>query len=101
VTHFPRSLILGHPALAGAGLASWVIFLLTHRGEYAWAGFALLAAAALAGFMLLTRWLGQGRHARTDGRHLPVRVLAALHGSLALTTFALVLVTATLASQPP
>ena len=54
----------------------------------------------MLGFVMLTRWLvGRGgRHARGAEQHFPARVVA-MHGAVGLTTFALVLITATVATQ--
>ena len=74
--------------------------LMTLRLAYSWIGFGVLAASAMLGFVMLTRWLvGRcGRHARGAEQHFPGRVVA-MHGAAGLTTFALVLITATLATK--
>ncbi|HEY1619904.1 MAG TPA: hypothetical protein VGG25_19935 [Streptosporangiaceae bacterium] len=100
ITVFPAALIFAHPILATTGLTFWIAFILTSHVSYAWCGFGVLSASAMLGFVMLTRWLtGRGgRHARGAEQHFPARVVA-MHGVVGLTTFALVLITATLASQ--
>jgi hypothetical protein len=100
ITVFPAALVFAHPILATAGLMLWLAFLISHHVAYAWTGFAVLAASAMLGFLMLTRWLvGRGgRHARGAEQHFPARIVAT-HGAVGLTTFALVLIAATLATQ--
>jgi hypothetical protein len=54
----------------------------------------------MLGFVMLTRWLvGRGgRHARGAEQSFPARIVAT-HGAVGLTTFALVLIAATLATR--
>lgn len=100
ITVFPAALIFAHPVLATTGLSFWIGYVLTHRLLYAWTGFGVLSASAMLGFVMLTRWLvGRGgRHARGAEQHFPARVVA-MHGAAGLTTFALVLITATLGTR--
>ena len=100
ITVFPAGLIFAHPVLATIGLTFWIAYVLGHRLLYAWCGFGVLAGSAMLGFVMLTRWLvGRGaRHARGAEQHFPARVVA-MHGAVGLTTFALVLITATVATQ--
>jgi hypothetical protein len=100
ITVFPAALIFAHPVLATTGLSLWIAFLLTRRLVYAWCGFGVLSASAMLGFVLLTRWLvGRGgRHARGAEQHFPARVVA-MHGTVGLTTFMLVLSAATQATR--
>lgn len=100
ITLFPAGLIFAHPGLATAGLTFWIAYVLGHRLLYAWCGFGVLAGSAMLGFVMLTRWLvGRGgRHARGAEQHFPAKVVA-VHGAVGLTTFTLVLITATLATQ--
>lgn len=100
ITVFPAALIFAHPILATTGLTFWVVFLFNHHVPYAWIGFGVLSASAMLGFVMLTRWLvGRGgRHARGAEQHFPARIVA-MHGAVGLTTFALVLIAATLATQ--
>ncbi|HEX4818213.1 MAG TPA: hypothetical protein VFV66_36210 [Nonomuraea sp.] len=94
VTRFPLALVLSHPALAVTALACWVAGLVTGSRVLAWAAFAGLAAAALLGFAMFTRWLGTGRHAKGGG--FPALAVT-LHGLAGVATFALVLLTASAA----
>jgi len=100
ITVFPAGLIFAHPALATAGLSLWIVFLRTHRAGYAWSGFGALAGSAMLGFVMLTRWLvGRGgRHARGAEQHFPAKVVA-MHGTVGVTTFALMVIAATEASK--
>ncbi len=100
ITAFPASLLFAHPVLASIGLAFWIAFLFTMRVSYAWSGFGALSASAMLGFVMLTRWLqgGGGRHARGAEQQFPARIVAT-HGVVGLTTFALVLITSTLATS--
>ena len=100
ITVFPAALIFAHPILATTGLTFWITFILTGRILYAWCGFGVLSASAMLGFVMLTRWLvGRGgRHARGAEQHFPARIVAT-HGMVGLTTFAIVLIAATLATR--
>jgi hypothetical protein len=100
ITVFPAALVFAHPLLAATGLTFWVVFLLTSHVTYAWTGFGVLGTSAMLGFVMLTRWLvGRGgRHARGAEQHFPARIVAT-HGAVGLTTFALVLIAAILATQ--
>jgi hypothetical protein len=100
ITVFPAALIFAHPVLATTGLTFWLAFLLTKDVSYAWTGFGALATSAMLGFVMLTRWLvGRGgRHARGAEQAFPAKVVAT-HGAVGLTTFALVLIAATLATH--
>jgi hypothetical protein len=95
ITVFPAALIFAHPVLAATGLGFWVAFVGTGRREFAWIGFGVLSVSAMLGFVMLTRWLvGRGgRHARGAEQHFPVRAVA-LHGTVGLGTYVLVLITA-------
>ncbi|HXW46521.1 MAG TPA: hypothetical protein VEL03_17155 [Streptosporangiaceae bacterium] len=100
ITVFPAALIFAHPLLATVGLTFWLAFLVSQHVPYAWTGFGVLSTSALLGFVMLTRWLvGRGgRHARGAEQHFPARIVVT-HGAVGLTTFALVLIAATLATQ--
>ncbi|NUW42719.1 hypothetical protein [Nonomuraea rhodomycinica] len=95
VTRFPAALVFSHPTLAAGALACWLGYLLTGSAALAWTAFGVLALAALLGFVMFTRWLGGGRHARGAERRFPVLAVA-LHGLGGVVTFALALVTAAL-----
>jgi hypothetical protein len=100
ITVFPAALVFAHPALATTGLSLWIIFLRTHQAVYAWSGFGVLAGSAMLGFVMLTRWLvGRGgRHARGAEQHFPAKVVA-MHGTVGVTTFALMVIAATEATR--
>ena len=100
ITVFPAALIFAHPLLATAGLSAWIAFMLTRHVVFAWCAFGVLTASAMLGFLMLTRWLtGRGgKHARGAEQHFPARIVAA-HGMVGLTTFALVLISSTLATR--
>jgi hypothetical protein len=100
ITVFPAALIFAHPVLAAAGLSFWIAFMASHDVVYAWCAFGVLAGSAMLGFVMFTRWLtGRGgKHARGAEQRFPARIVAA-HGVVGLTTFAVVLISATLASQ--
>lgn len=101
VTSHPVVLVFAHPVFAIAGVCYWAAYVVTGRLMYAWTAFAVMCGSALFGFALLTRWItGQGgRHARGEEQRRvpPFEVL--LHGVGGIVTFALVLITATIASQ--
>ncbi|MDF2712159.1 MAG: hypothetical protein K0R62_7811 [Nonomuraea muscovyensis] len=99
VTRFPLTLVLSHPTLAVTALACWAGHLLTGSRTLAWTAFGVLAAAALLGFVMFTRWLGGGRHARGAERRFPM-VAVALHGVAGVATFVLLLLTAGAPGEP-
>jgi hypothetical protein len=100
ITVFPAAVIFADPVLATTGLSFWIAYVLTHRLVYAWSGFGVLSASAMLGFVMLTWWLAGrgGRHARGAEQHFPAKIVA-MHGAVGLTTFAIVLATATLATS--
>jgi hypothetical protein len=100
ISVFPAALIFAHPLLAASGLVLWAAFITTHRLAFAWFGFGALGTSAMLGFVLLTRWLvgHGGRHSRGAKQTFPAKIVM-LHGLCGLTTFALVLVAATLATK--
>ncbi|GGO75131.1 hypothetical protein [Nonomuraea cavernae] len=93
VTRFPVTLLFSHPVLAVAALGCWIGHLVTGDRVLAWVAFAVLAVAALLGFVMFTRWLGAGRHARDAERRFPFLAVG-LHGVAGVVTFVLVLLTA-------
>ncbi|MEW9549377.1 hypothetical protein [Nonomuraea sp. NPDC050783] len=95
VTPFPLALILSHPALAVSALACWAAALVTGVRALAWLATAGLAATALLGFVMFTRWLGTGRHGDGAGG-LPLLAVT-LHGAAGVATFALVFLAASAA----
>jgi hypothetical protein len=100
VTRFPLALVFGHPVCSIAGLCYWAAYVWTGRLMDAWIAFAVMCGSALLGFALLTRWItGQGgRHARGGQQPVPP-VAVVVHAVAGIATFALVLITATIASQ--
>jgi hypothetical protein len=113
-SRFPPALILGHAALAAAGLVVWLVFLAAGTAALAWIAFGLLVPIAVLGFTMFFRWIpayrdrpavrhaGPGTPAATDlapaERNFPVAVVG-LHGLLAVTTVFLVLLAALGASS--
>ncbi|MEV1173704.1 hypothetical protein [Nonomuraea sp. NPDC049784] len=95
VTRFPAALVFSHPMLAVSALVCWVAGMVTGSRVLVWVAFGGLAAAALLGFAMFTRWLGAGRH-EVAGRGFPVLAVT-LHGLAGVATFALVLLSASAA----
>jgi hypothetical protein len=104
-SHFPPALILGHFALAAAGLVLWIIYVLVDNDAVGWTAFVLLVPVALLGFVMFARWVPTYRRAASTSagpgtagapalaeKHFPVAVVAA-HGVLAVVTVVLVLLT--------
>ena len=95
-TRFPIKLILGHAGFAVAGLATWIAFVATNRGAFAWIAVALLVPIAGAGLSMLAKWLGgraSSRRASQTEQRFPMTVVAA-HGVAAAVTVVLVVVAA-------
>lgn len=102
-SRFAPQLILGHGGLAAVGLALWVTYLVRATPVLAWAALADLGLVAVLGATMFGLWLRTG-HGHSRGRHAaaprhaaedhfpPPAVLT--HGLLAVTTVALVLVSA-------
>jgi hypothetical protein len=96
-------LILSHFALAAAGLVIWIAFVATDNDTLAWIAFVILAVVALLGWTMFAIWYRrrQSRGAVAEAvdpgtpaeQHFPVAVVG-LHGTLAVTTVVLVLLTA-------
>ncbi|MDP4509088.1 hypothetical protein OHA25_28810 [Nonomuraea sp. NBC_00507] len=95
VTRFPATLVFSHPVLAVSALVCWVGALVTGSRVLAWVAFGGLAAAALLGFAMFTRWLGAGRHEK-GGPGFPALAVM-LHGLAGVATFVLVFLTASAA----
>jgi hypothetical protein len=86
-------LILGHFALAAAGLVIWIVYLAADKDALAWIAFAILAVVAALGFTMFAIWLSQRRGVALQDQpeqRFPVPIVL-LHGALAATTLVLVL----------
>ena len=104
-THFPPARVFTHLGLAVAGLAVWIIYLLTDSTVLAWVAVADLVLVAVLGGLLVRRWMADGRAAMAGQRppataptdlaeqHIS-RAPVVLHGILAVSTVVLVLLTA-------
>ncbi|WP_326547876.1 hypothetical protein QGN32_06920 [Mycolicibacterium sp. ND9-15] len=97
-SQLPPGVVFGHFALAAAGLVLWVIYVITDNHPIGWIGVALLAPAAILGFIMLARWLPTRRDNAAapssaqlpPERSFPVPVVVA-HGVLAVATIVLAL----------
>lgn len=98
-TRFPPAVVFGHFLLAAVGLLVWIAFVASDASSgLAWTALVVLVPVALLGFTLVLRWLGD----RRDAARAPVRAaeqafplpVVVVHGLLAVTTVALVLVAA-------
>ncbi|MCW2877332.1 MAG: hypothetical protein JWQ95_1432 [Sphaerisporangium sp.] len=94
VTRFPAALVFMHPMLGVTSLASWLAFVVTTHGGYVWLSLGLLCLASLLGFVMSTRWLRDGRHARGAEQGFPFLAVI-LHGLAGVLIFILVLLAAT------
>jgi hypothetical protein len=105
-----------HPALGIIGLGCWIAYVATQFTTFAWVAFAVLIATISAGVTWFTvnaraaaaraasssADLGSGAAAGSGGRHAtegrnPVTRRLIIHGTAALTTFVLALITLLLA----
>lgn len=99
ITRYPAALIFSHPAAALSGLSLWVAYLLSGVPAFAWTAFSLLSVSALLGFVMFTRWVAsRGKHARGAEQSFPVTAVA-LHGTIGVVTFVLVLMVASVATH--
>jgi hypothetical protein len=99
-TRLQPPLVLAHVGLAVAGLAVWIAYLVTDDHRLAWTALVLLVPVAVLGFTMLARWVQAGDHRRDAARGaarpegaFPLPVVVG-HGIFAVTTVALVLLTA-------
>jgi hypothetical protein len=87
-----------HPALATAGIASWLMFTFVHYRPFAWISFTILVATLLLGMS----WYARNRQAalreERGGWTFPPRLIA-LHGTAAVFSITLTVVTALAASH--
>lgn len=88
----------GHPALAIAGVACWLMFVLVHYRPFAWIALAILTVTLTAGlsWVLLNR--RAALHGYSGAWTFPPRLIA-LHGLAAGASIALTVVTALAASH--
>jgi hypothetical protein len=107
-SHLPPAVVLGHFALAAAGLVVWIVYLFVDSHVLAWVALVLLVPVALLGFVMLFRWIpvyraravaagGPGTTGAADQapaeRSFPVAIVGG-HGLFAVATVVLVLLTA-------
>lgn len=104
-TRLPVPVVFAHALVAVVGLILWIIYLVTDTRALAWVSFVLLLVIAVAGLVMVMRWLPafQARRAIASGSgvqvgappeaRFPVAVVG-LHGVLAVATVVLVLLSA-------
>jgi hypothetical protein len=108
-TRLPPVVLASHVTLAGGGLLVWVGYLVLDAEKLAWISVLTLVLAATLGIFMALRWVGVYRESRAlklqaaiDGRpiglgpperNFPLPVVIG-HGLFAVTTIALVLLTA-------
>jgi hypothetical protein len=108
-TRLPPVVLASHVTLAGGGLLVWVGYLVVDAENLAWISVLTLVLAATLGIFMASRWVGVYRESRAlklqaavDGRpiglgpperNFPLPVVIG-HGLFAVTTIALVLLTA-------
>jgi hypothetical protein len=99
-SRFPPGLIFGHMGLAATGLVLWIIYVALDSEGLTWIAFIVVLAAALLGFVMLSRWIPTYRSApvavgenEPAERHFPLAAVLG-HGLLAATTLVLVLLAA-------
>jgi manganese efflux pump family protein len=101
-------LILSHFLLAATGLVIWIVYVANDSDTLAWIAFVLLAIVAVLGFTMFAIWYQRrqrgpaaatgvtgspGSSETPPEQHFPVPIVG-LHGLLAVTTVALVFLTA-------
>jgi hypothetical protein len=108
-TRLPPVVLFSHVTLAGGGLLVWIGYLVFDSDKMAWTAVLALLLAATLGITMAIRWIGVYRETRllrlqaaVDGRaiglgpperNFPLPVVIG-HGVFAVTTIALVLLTA-------
>jgi len=108
-TRLPPLVLVSHVTLAGGGLLVWVGYLVVDNENLAWISVLTLVLAATLGSFMALRWVGVYRESKAlklqaaiDGRpiglgpperNFPLPVVIG-HGLFAVTTIALVLLTA-------
>ena len=107
-SRLPLPVILSHVTLAVSGLVVWVLYLLIDRSGLAWAAVAILVAIALLGFTMFARWIPVYRTPVAAGgpqdemfpvKEMPAEgnfplVIVLAHGTFAVSTLVLVVLTA-------
>jgi hypothetical protein len=106
-SRLPLPVILSHVTLAVSGLVVWVLYLLVDRSELAWAAVGILVAIALLGFTMFARWIPVYRTPVAAGgpqeispiKEMPAEgnfplVIVLAHGTFAVSTLVLVVLTA-------
>lgn len=99
--YFPAPLVVGHVAVAAAGLVLWTVYALVQDATgFGIAAVALLLPVVLLGFSMFGRWIGSRRarlaaaYAASDAApaesRLPTAVVA-LHGLTGVVTLVLTL----------
>ena len=93
------AIILGHFALAAAGLVLWIVYVASDRQTISWIAFVLLLVVAAIGFAMFGIWLSQRRGrggnlsesavSAPAEQRFPIAIVG-LHGLLAATTLVLV-----------
>lgn len=103
-TRLPVPVVSAHAVLGMAGLIVWLAYILLGQRRLAWAAVAALVIVALLGLMMAARWIRVYRTYADPGpsitrsadappeRSFPLPIVL-VHGLLAVTTVALVLVT--------
>lgn len=98
-------LILGHFALAAAGLVLWIVYVANGNDTLAWIAFGALVVVALLGWTMFAIWYQRRQRGPTAAeapteatstpaeQRFPVSIVA-LHGVAAVTTLVLVFLAA-------
>lgn len=107
-SRLPLRVILSHVVLAVSGLVVWVVYLLIGRKALAWAAVGILVAIAMLGLAMFARWIPVYRTPVAVGgpqeqmrpiKEMPAEgnfplVIVLAHGTFAVSTLVLVLLTA-------
>jgi hypothetical protein len=107
-SRLPLPVILSHVTLAVSGLLVWVVYLLVDRAALAWAAVGILVAIALLGFTMFARWIpvyrtpvavGGPQEGMLQIQDIPAEgnfplVIVLAHGTFAVSTLILVVLTA-------
>ena len=111
-TRLPVPVVGAHALLAVGGLVAWLVYVIGDDRRFAWASAITLTVIVVLGLTMAFRWIGV-RRAQLAGtgtatvtvvmappeRSFPVSVVVG-HGLFAVTTYALVLITALKAGRP-